>query len=326
MMIPEDCCDLSWTEGDRPIKVYFDMDGVLADFARGLREMCGMDAPTQGTGGDDVVFDAIRRTPHFYLRLEPNRRVVEIFRMLDSIEGVSCAVLTGIPKPSRGIVDAEQDKREWVERHLGPDTEFIAVERRHKADYAKDSILFDDYPPNIEEWDAAGGCGILADGRPLGHWGIISSLEPDPLLIRFGICRRLIEGKVAGVRVVSEGSGFGGCRPGACFKSSLSVTARGTVSRCRWVWDEGWRHHLERRRKRVSPEEARRAIASMVGIAMLHDPFGMVRDGSTWKMTVKLEDGSSRRLSGCGHCRPEGTEEKIARLTESVGFPGCWLF
>ena len=31
-------------------KIYFDMDGVLADFDRGIREFCGMDAVSQDYG------------------------------------------------------------------------------------------------------------------------------------------------------------------------------------------------------------------------------------------------------------------------------------
>ena len=325
MTIPEDCCDLSWAEGDRPIKVYFDMDGVLADFAKGLRDMCGMDAPVQGAGSDDAVFDAIRRIPHFYLNLEPNQGVVDLFRMLDDIEGISCAVLTGIPKPSRGIADAEQDKREWVERHLGPETEFIAVERRHKADYAKDSILIDDYPPNIGEWEAAGGCGILFDGRSPAGRGYLC--DPDPLLFQMRIYRRLMEGRVAGAKVVSKGSGYGGCAPGECFKASLSVTSGGTVSRCEWIWDDDCHgHHIVRKRRRIQPEEARRAIASMIGIAMSQYPFREIMDGSTWRMTVKMNGGSIHGISGCGCGGHNMPGNRISALAESVGFPGCWLF
>lgn len=29
-------------------KIYFDMDGVLADFERGINEICGMKMPVQG--------------------------------------------------------------------------------------------------------------------------------------------------------------------------------------------------------------------------------------------------------------------------------------
>ena len=29
-------------------KIYFDMDGVLANFERGINEICGMEMPIQG--------------------------------------------------------------------------------------------------------------------------------------------------------------------------------------------------------------------------------------------------------------------------------------
>ena len=35
-----------------PERIYFDMDGVLADFVRGVRELCGLDMSV----GDDIMF------------------------------------------------------------------------------------------------------------------------------------------------------------------------------------------------------------------------------------------------------------------------------
>ena len=41
-------------------KIYFDMDGVLADFERGVRELCGMEPAPQGPawkpGCDDEMW------------------------------------------------------------------------------------------------------------------------------------------------------------------------------------------------------------------------------------------------------------------------------
>ena len=41
-------------------KIYFDMDGVLADFERGVREICGIEPPDQNAkhhkpGADDEM-------------------------------------------------------------------------------------------------------------------------------------------------------------------------------------------------------------------------------------------------------------------------------
>gem|GEM_PF-1292383 len=304
-----------------PIKVYFDMDGVLADFAGGLRDMCGIDAPEQGGSNDDLVFEAIRNTPHFYLRLEPNEWMCHLFRMLAHEGNIQCAVLTGIPKPSRGIADAEADKREWVMRYLGPDAEFIPVERRHKADYARGSILIDDYPPNIEEWEAAGGRGILPDSlRGASEWGILR------ILIDRKIRCFIDGGDVASVRLLSIGSGYCGISPGRCFKTSLSVSAAGNVTYQEWIGEENWGYHIVRKRRRISERKARGAMARMADIALSHDLTADVCDGSSWQLTIKRDDGKKLDIAGFSHMCPKGTDARIARLAESVGFPGCWLF
>ena len=58
----------------KPEKIYFDMDGVLADFNRGVEEMRGMETPPQGegwvSGCDDLMWERIRMQDHFYDRLE----------------------------------------------------------------------------------------------------------------------------------------------------------------------------------------------------------------------------------------------------------------
>ena len=56
-------------------KIYFDMDGVLADFERGVKEICGLTPPSQNAkhhkpGEDDEMWKAIKACPHFYDYLE----------------------------------------------------------------------------------------------------------------------------------------------------------------------------------------------------------------------------------------------------------------
>ena len=46
-------------------KIYFDMDGVLADFERGVKEICGLTPPSQNAkhhkpGEDDEMWEAIK--------------------------------------------------------------------------------------------------------------------------------------------------------------------------------------------------------------------------------------------------------------------------
>lgn len=303
------------------MKVYFDMDGVLADFAGGFREMCGKDAPVQGTSADDEVYDAIRSTPHFYRRLKPYDDMLQLFRKLRDTGNVDCIILTGLPKPYRGIEDAEPDKRGWVDEYLGPDTEFIAVDRRHKADYAEGNILIDDYPPNIEEWEAAGGRGVLPDDlRGKNEWDILRILIDHKISCFMG------GGKIVGARLLNRGSGYCGCIPGRCYQTSLSVNAAGTVVLYQWIWDEDWEHHTVRRSRKIPAEKAKGAIAKMTRIALSHDLFVQVCDGSDWQLTIRRDDGKKLDIAGFSHTCPKGTERKISELAESVGFPGCWLF
>ena len=63
-------------------RIYFDMDGVLADFDRGVRDLCGMETLPQSTRSpeqDDLMWDRIRKVDHFYDRLEPMAGAKEMF-------------------------------------------------------------------------------------------------------------------------------------------------------------------------------------------------------------------------------------------------------
>ncbi len=143
-------------------KIYFDMDGVLADFDRGLREFCGMEPQPQGDDAtDEATFAAVKKVPHFYLMLKPKDDVLVLFKELREKYGDRVEILTGVPSARRGIPEASDDKREWVRKYIGGDVVVHTVRRAEKREYAEGSILIDDYEQNIEEWDAAGGRGIL---------------------------------------------------------------------------------------------------------------------------------------------------------------------
>ena len=106
-------------------KIYFDMDGGLADFDRGVRDLCGMEPQSQN--------------------------------------GDRCEILTGIPKPRRGILTAGEDKINWVRRVLSENVTVNIVYREEKPQYCKGrmDILIDDAAENIRQWEEIGGTGIL---------------------------------------------------------------------------------------------------------------------------------------------------------------------
>ena len=148
-------------------KIYFDMDGVLADFDGGVARLCGLRPLMQGEHRskeeDDLMWERIREVPHFYDRLEPMPGAVELFRQLYERYGDKCEILTGIPKPKRGIITAGEDKTAWAHRLLTPEMKVNIVYREEKKDFCtgKDTILIDDLKSNIDDWESFGGTGIL---------------------------------------------------------------------------------------------------------------------------------------------------------------------
>ena len=149
-------------------KIYFDMDGVLADFARGVKEICGLEPISQNaknndSAEEDRMWNAIRDAGHFYDKLELMPGAKEMFDALYLRYGDRCEILTGIPKPKRGIDSAGDDKKAWVRRLLSKDIKVNIVYREEKARFCtgKDCILIDDFDKNIREWEAMGGTGIM---------------------------------------------------------------------------------------------------------------------------------------------------------------------
>ena len=125
--------------------IYFDMDGVLVDFKRGQREILKIEVD------------------HFYNMLQPIEGSLALFEKVYEKYGDRCRILTGVPKESRGIINASSDKKAWVERYLSKAVIVNTVLRKEKVDYVKNrgSILIDDFSKNIMEWKGKGGTGIL---------------------------------------------------------------------------------------------------------------------------------------------------------------------
>ena len=83
-------------------RIYFDMDGVLADFVRGVRELCGLDMSV----GDDIMFEGIRKVDRFYYKLEPLEEGMELFRILYDACPEKIQILSAQPKQKRRILTA----------------------------------------------------------------------------------------------------------------------------------------------------------------------------------------------------------------------------
>ncbi len=149
-------------------KIFLDMDGVLADFNLGVSKLCGIESISQDALDRDPRADAamwakIREVEHFYDSLELMPGAKEMFDELYGKYGDRCEILTGIPRPQRGIQNAGEDKIKWVRRLLSEDIKINIVLRAEKPKYCtgKGCILIDDLKSNIRNWENAGGTGIL---------------------------------------------------------------------------------------------------------------------------------------------------------------------
>ena len=125
-------------------KIYFDLDGVMADFDRGVYELCGMDAFShEDDKSDDIMWLRIKEVGHFYDKLELMPGAKELFDDLYAKYGDKCEILSGIPKPRRGITTAGEDKISWVRRMLSKNVKVNIVYKEDKPDYCtgEDCIL-----------------------------------------------------------------------------------------------------------------------------------------------------------------------------------------
>jgi hypothetical protein len=150
---------------DKPqYKIYVDMDGVLADFVKGVDKLIpGGYVPEKK---DDPKFKnemwrAIKNyskdggTLWSELPLMPDAK-----QLWNYVEKHNPEILTASGPPEYGAAD---QKRRWIPWVLGADAKVNTVERsRDKAQFATpESILIDDQRKSIDPWVAAGGIGIL---------------------------------------------------------------------------------------------------------------------------------------------------------------------
>jgi len=106
--------------------VYFDMDGVLADYEG---KATYKDNPEKETNG-------------FFTELEPIEGAVEAFNKLS--EHYDCFILTTAPWSSP---QAMGEKRLWVEKHLG-ELAFKKLVTSHRKDLSRGHYLIDDRTVN----------------------------------------------------------------------------------------------------------------------------------------------------------------------------------
>lgn len=161
------------------IKIYFDMDGVLADFDAATKKYSSNNA-LLNKRGHLLEADLLAAKRERWHKIEQDRTFwtnIPVMQGIDAVLNIAkdCGelfVLTSVPgaKNFNGGVSyvdfIEQEKRVWIEKYLSKyfDADHVIVTRIAKEKLIKPTntdILIDDRSENVADWLAAGGKGII---------------------------------------------------------------------------------------------------------------------------------------------------------------------
>lgn len=164
--------------------VFFDMDGVIADFDKFVKTVLndrGINKPSKNLNEDEKTLKAmfwaklITTYPKCWLEFEMIDGIKEIIENLSKKENVTLYILSSIPSLKYKLLqsfDTESYKNlvkncklEWLKKHnLYNYFKNIFLVENDKIKYMitdEKNILIDDRKSNIDDWKSNEGIGIL---------------------------------------------------------------------------------------------------------------------------------------------------------------------
>ena len=161
-------------------KIYFDLDGVLANFDQKILELIDQYYGIKLTTTDNIKYETkqeIIRTYNarggkFYQDLELYPGANHLMIGIASIKNVEIEMLTSI-----GHIDAEntyKQKFNWVKKHFGGLKVNVVKSGAEKSKYSgKNTILIDDSKIAVDEFSnkSQGGMGLIFNNRNPSEWG-----------------------------------------------------------------------------------------------------------------------------------------------------------
>lgn len=140
------------------MKIYLDMDGVIADFfseavrysndsARGWRNMEFRDT--------EKVLKRVRNTRDFFRDLPAFPMANTLVQSIVNITG-ECRIMSS---PLTGYDTCEEEKAAWLKNKIHYDFDEV-IFTDEKYNYAQGNILIDDYGYNCRKWEEHGGYAI----------------------------------------------------------------------------------------------------------------------------------------------------------------------
>ena len=149
-------------------KIYFDIDGVMADWLGGVAKSFGVHrhalahrvntgmAPAQALGISNNSFWARLDHPEFWAKLEPFAPTLQLWHDFRDA-GLDCCVLTA-PSQAPSCLSG---KLMWLQTYLGGRNFRDYIMTRRKGDLGGPGrLLLDDREKNIGPFTAAGGMAI----------------------------------------------------------------------------------------------------------------------------------------------------------------------
>ena len=140
-------------------KIFVDMDGVLADFVRGVEGPKYLNGPLVSEQTYDSRKIELSNKGLFRdLPIMPG-----MLKLINYIKesGIDWEILTASGSLNRTVVT--NDKIYWIRKHVDPKVIITAtIKGEDKAAFARPNhVLIDDRKSNIKAWTEAGGVGIL---------------------------------------------------------------------------------------------------------------------------------------------------------------------
>lgn len=144
-------------------KIYVDMDGVIADFEKKWIELYGLDPEMthkHKKEGKERFKDFVHNREFVVLEMMPDGQSL-IDYLNDKWKHVPIEILSSTAN-EKYYETISQQKKMWLHTHNIDWKENFVPGKSHKYKYAETGyILIDDDKQNIEDWNKAGGIGIL---------------------------------------------------------------------------------------------------------------------------------------------------------------------
>lgn len=134
------------------MKIYCDLDGVLADFNSRIFSIFGK---KPNDIEPSTLWSTLHKYPNFFTELP---WTIDGEELWSSIKKYHPIILTGVPR-GKG---AEVQKIKWCKKHLGINTKVITCWSYEKYKYCQEGdVLIDDRASARYSWETVGGTFIL---------------------------------------------------------------------------------------------------------------------------------------------------------------------